>query len=480
MVMTSRNPARGARASSALDSADAQPARGFCSPNDTAAGADAGTETPPVSATSRARPAHRHRVGGEGLRFFVWLCGSRDAMMVAMSKDRDTPEYVDTDRAGGRKKGAEDFDSRRFLAERGVREGEIEAAAVQGTLPLLVLDALMFPERPRYDEASLVGTAGVDPEYARALWRAMGFPRVPAGEVAFYEDDLRALRSAAGEDIPEVVGNADLLGTAVVHQTRVVSAAMARIAEQSTDDLANMLSTLRTQGFSDDKIARLMVTSFRLDRFEQLLWYLFRRQWRAAAWRRLARPAQTTSPVAVGFVDLVRFAAVTEDVADEELEQLILRFEEVAHDAITEGGGRVVKMIGDAVMFVADDPERATLIAIELVDAYEHDPLLPPARAGLSVGSVLARDGDYFGPTVNLAARIVDIARPSRVVVSDELHHALATSGHFAFRRLPPKRLKGIGRSTLWAAHERQQHIGPARSRGRRRLRSQDRQRTPE
>src|SRR5215471_21133440 len=108
-----------------------------------------------------------------------------------MAQDQDTPEYVGTGRAGGREVGAGDFDSRWFLAERGVREGEIEAAAAQGTLPLLVLDALMFPERPRYDEASLVGMAGVDPEYARALWRAMGFPMVAEGEVTFYEDDLR-------------------------------------------------------------------------------------------------------------------------------------------------------------------------------------------------------------------------------------------------------------------------------------------------
>jgi adenylate cyclase len=258
-----------------------------------------------------------------------------------------------------------------------------------------------------------------------------------------------------------------------------MSVAMARIAEQSTDDLANVLNTLRAQGASDDEIARLMATSFQLDRFEQLLWYMFRRQWRAAAWRRLARPAQATAPVVVGFVDLVRFAAVTEQVADEELEQLIVRFEEVAHDAIADGGGRVVKMIGDAVMFVAEDPEQATLIALDLVDAYAHDPLLPPARAGLSVGSVLARDGDYYGPTVNLAARIVDIARPSRVVVSDELHHALATSGHFTFQRLPPKRLKSIGRSTLWAAQERNNTHGREEARARRRLRSQHIERPP-
>lgn len=400
-------------------------------------------------------------------------------MMVAMSQDRDTADCVDADRGGSGVGEAEGFDARRFLAERGVPEGEVREAAAQGTLPLVVLDALMFPDRPRYDEATLVGMAGVDPEYARALWRAMGFPRVPEGEVAFYEDDLRALRSAAGEGIPEVFATEEMLGAAIVRQTRVMSAAMARIAEQSTDDVANVLSALRAQGASDDEIAGLMATSFRLDQFEQLLWYLFRRQWRAAAWRRLARPAQATSPVAVAFVDLVRFAAVTEQVADEELEQLVLRFEEAAHDAIAEGGGRVVKMIGDAVMFVADDPEQATLIAIDLVDAYAHDPLLPPARAGLSVGSVLARDGDYYGPTVNLAARIVDIARPSRVVVSDELHHALATSGHFAFQRLPPKRLKGIGRASLWAAQERNNTHGREEAWARRRLRSQHIERPP-
>jgi len=153
----------------------------------------------------------------------------------------------------------------------------------------------------------------------------------------------------------------------------------------------------------------------------------------------------------VGFVDLVRFAAVTENVADDELERLIVRFEEVAYDAIVDGGGRMVKMIGDAVMFVADDPERATLVAIDLVDAYARDDLLPPARAGLALGQVLARDGDYYGPPVNLAARIVDVARPSRVVASDELRDALLPSGRFSFRRLPPKRLRGMGHPPLWA-----------------------------
>src|SRR5262249_56056245 len=116
------------------------------------------------------------------------------------------------------------------------------------------------------------------------------------GEVGFEGDDLGALRIAGGDAIPEVFDDAVSSRSATVHQTRVMSAAMARIAEQSTDDLANVLGALRAQGVSDDEIARLMVTSFQLDRFEQLLWYMFRRQWRGAAGRGLAPPPPRARP----------------------------------------------------------------------------------------------------------------------------------------------------------------------------------------
>jgi adenylate cyclase len=324
-----------------------------------------------------------------------------------------------------------------FLRDRGASEAEIAEAEASG---------LVFPGAARYDEATLVGEVGVPAEVARQLWRAMGFPAVPPGEVAFFDDDLEALASA-------VLPMPDAPLEPIVRQTRGMSAAMARIAERVTDDMESTFGELRRQGHTDREIAEFVISVFNTDSFERLLWYLFRRQFRAAAWRRLARPVVDGASTAtvVGFVDLVRFAAITEQVADDELERLIDRFEEVAHDAITEGGGRIIKMIGDAVMYVADDPVNAVAVALNLVDAYSDDELVPPARAGLAYGTALAREGDYYGPIVNLAARIVDIARPSKVVISDDLHTAIEQSSQFSFRRLPAKRLKGIGHPHLWS-----------------------------
>ena len=333
-----------------------------------------------------------------------------------------------------------------FLRARGVSDEEIGTAEADGLLTLLVLDKLVFSGAAHFDEARLVGEVGVAPDVARQLWRAMGFPAVAPGEVVFYDDDLEALAGA-------VLADPDAPLDPMVRQTRVMSAAMARIAERVTDDVEDTFAELRRQGHTDREMAAFVIEVFDTDSLERLLWYLFRRQFRAAAWRRLARPVvdgASTSTV-VGFVDLVRFAAITEQVADDELERLIDRFEEVAHDAITEGGGRIIKMIGDAVMYVADDPARAVAVALDLVDAYSNDELVPPARAGLAYGTALAREGDYYGPTVNLAARIVDIARPSKVVISDDLHAALKGAEQFSYRRLPAKRLKGIGHPHLWA-----------------------------
>lgn len=336
-------------------------------------------------------------------------------------------------------------DPQAFLLSRGVDDADVARAEAEGWLPLLVLDELLLPGPARFDRDEVANAAGVPPDLAVRAWGAMGFPEVPSGEKVFVQDDVAALRGAVA--LPDIV---DLNGE--VRLARVVGSSMARVAESAVDSFETMLADLRDQGTSEVDIAQALLGQFDLDELEHLIGYVFRRQLHAALWRRLATDPSGTGTVqtTIGFVDLVRFTALTEMVAEEELAAIVERFETVSHDRVRIAGGRVVKMIGDAVMFVTETPIDAVRVALDLVDAYEHDELLPPARAGVACGSALVREGDFFGPVVNLASRIVDSARPSTVVVSDDLHEALAAEEGLSWRRLPRRRLKGLGSTTLW------------------------------
>jgi len=122
------------------------------------------------------------------------------------------------------------------------------------------------------------------------------------------------------------------------------------------------------------------------------------------------------------------------------------RFEDLAYDIVASGGGRVVKMIGDEVFFVAESAEAGAEIALSLASTYASDDRLPDIRVGLSVGPVLPRAGDYLGPAVNLASRLVNLARPASVLVSEQLAEALVDHPDYELRRLRSRNLKGIGR----------------------------------
>jgi adenylate cyclase len=114
-----------------------------------------------------------------------------------------------------------------------------------------------------------------------------------------------------------------------------------------------------------------------------------------------------------------------------ELGVSLVDFDELASDLVVDRGGRLVKLIGDEVMFVAADPGTACEIALDLTDRLDAHPRLPSARGALACGEVLTRDGVYFGPVVNLAARAVKLADPGTVLVSSEVRRA-ATDYEFA------------------------------------------------
>jgi adenylate cyclase len=183
---------------------------------------------------------------------------------------------------------------------------------------------------------------------------------------------------------------------------------------------------------------------------ERSLTYVWRRHLVAALMRRAAQPANAEQSLAVGFADMVGFTALSEALDPHDLAAMVDRFEAVAYEHIPQRGGRVVKMIGDEIMFAADDAVTAADIGLALVDAHAKAPELPDVRVGLAHGPVVTWEGDLFGPTVNLASRLVNVARPASVLVSDALGLELQGRPEFTLRHLRAIRLQGIGRARSW------------------------------
>ncbi|HXV33068.1 MAG TPA: adenylate/guanylate cyclase domain-containing protein [Gaiellaceae bacterium] len=123
---------------------------------------------------------------------------------------------------------------------------------------------------------------------------------------------------------------------------------------------------------------------------------------------------------AIAFLDLGGYTRMTQETGDRAAVELATTLVELVRRAAADFRGEVVKLLGDGVMFHFDDPAGAVACALHLVGAAEGRGL-PPARAGIHAGAVVTRDGDYFGSTVNLAARIADYARPREVLVSADV-----------------------------------------------------------
>lgn len=130
------------------------------------------------------------------------------------------------------------------------------------------------------------------------------------------------------------------------------------------------------------------------------------------------RPPQPRQPPAIAFLDLTGYTALAEEEGDEAAAQLAASLASVVQDAAQAHRGRPVKWLGDGVMFHFSDPGSAVLSGLELVEQTERETSVP-ARVGINAGAVIAQEGDYFGRTVNIAARIADYARPHEVLVSE-------------------------------------------------------------
>jgi len=190
------------------------------------------------------------------------------------------------------------------------------------------------------------------------------------------------------------------------------------------------------------------------DDLEPLLIYAWRRHLSAAISRMVtdAEPIEDQPGVvrSVGFADLVSFTRLVRRLSERELARVVQRFEALASDVVTAHGGRVIKTVGDEVLFVAIGAAPAAAIALDMVEAMTADDVLPDVRVGMASGRVVSRLGDVFGTTVNRASRLTAVARPRTVLVDDAIAASLVSTSGFEMSALRRRTLRGIGPVTPW------------------------------
>jgi adenylate cyclase len=157
---------------------------------------------------------------------------------------------------------------------------------------------------------------------------------------------------------------------------------------------------------------------------------------RTGLYRRVRRPP------AVSFLDITGYTRLTEERGDEAAAELATRLATLVRGSSREHGGQPVKWLGDGVMFYFPDPGDGVLAALDMVEGVAAE-ALPPARVGIHAGPVVFQEGDYFGRTVNIAARIAEYARPGEVLVTQEVVDAADLDG-VGFTTIGPVELKGV------------------------------------
>ena len=293
---------------------------------------------------------------------------------------------------------------------------------------------------------------GLPQDLAARLFDAWELPRPQPGQALRADDDellalaLPALEGFEGDE------------TALLAAARQLGDSLRRLAESQVRLFhAHVEEQLAAEGHPDhswtddhNQVAAVMMASL-----ERALVLLYRRHFEhyvlevtvlraeAALERAGLARRRPVRPPAIAFLDLTGYTKLTEERGDRAAAELAGRLVEMVHEFAHRRGGRAVKLLGDGVMFHFPEPGQAVRCGLELVDRIPRVGL-PQARVGLHSGPVVFQDGDYFGGTVNIAARITDYARPGEVLVSDQVVADTDRLEAVRFEPVGPVSLKGL------------------------------------
>jgi adenylate cyclase len=322
----------------------------------------------------------------------------------------------------------------RYAKSLGATGADIDASSNLGEL------ALDLTLRPRGSRTlrEVADAAGIDWPTTLRLMTAVGLPTDP--EYLVTEDEAATVQLLAG-------AHNDLLGEeATLQLARVAGNAMARLAETVVGVFRLQVELPRRgAGVSYVDVVKEYseLTKTLLPTFVSTLDAVLRRQIVAVAermWSTDAEQSIVTVRRTVGFVDLVGYTSAAAALSLRDLTNVLIAFDLRTSEVVAAHNGQIIKMIGDEAMFVTEEVDDACRIALDLIAAT--DDALPPVRVGLACGEMASVFGDLYGPDVNLASRLVNVAAPSTAVVSGRVRDGC--QARFAFEELSPLSLKGF------------------------------------
>ena len=323
-------------------------------------------------------------------------------------------------------------------------------------------ESLLLGTPPSLTLTELAQRAGTSVEVAQKFWRAMGFADVQPEAGPFTDQHAGALQDTVA--LLDETSDSSLASASVLELLRAQSYTMDRLVlwelETFVTDLSERLGL-------DDTAARLVALD-RIDGLVELLsrqlTYVWRRHMASILGRTDAevstRGREDTGPDlyplirSLGFVDIVSFTQRAQGMSKAALTHMLEDFENTARDVITSRGARVVKTIGDAVMYISDDLLIAADVVTALVEELQKGPDAIRVRASLVEGRVISRSGDVFGPTVNLASRLVDAAEPGGIRLDESTAMTILRSpeaGRYRVGQCHEVVAKGLGQIVPWS-----------------------------
>lgn len=334
--------------------------------------------------------------------------------------------------------------------------------SLQGESTVAAYRMLLVGGEPTLSVADLARLSGTDVARVSQYRVAMGYSVTDDEHKVFTQQDLDSYRRWM-----ELVNTGQMDYSTALSLIRALSHVTDRLVLWQVEALVN--DVVQRLGL-DDTSARIMtldsIRSF-IGIFEEELVYTWRRQMESMLTRvdsevshRGASPGNKGFPLmrTFGFIDMVSYTSKSQTLPENDLVRLVNEFEEICRQTIAECGGRVVKFIGDAVFYIADDLPTGLRVVTTLMDRLNSTPSILSVRASIVQGSVFSRSGDVFGPCVNLASRLVGCATVGKIFTDAQTAQSIMDGQggpSYVVCAEPDTQVHGVGRISPFVVSRR-------------------------